>query len=248
MRGLGEVLAAQGYTVSGVRLAGHGGALDELRRVRWYDWYTTAEASFAALRQRCARVVVVGFSLGGALGLLLARRRMFEQLVLLATPLWLQGDWRVNLLPVLRHVVPWFYPLEDADLTDPAIAQRIREYDPNVDLSDPEVCAQIRRSVRLPMAAIDELRHTLGRARASVPAITLPTLIMHGRNDDTAPPGSADELHRRLGSTQKRLIWWEETGHQMLVSGPHREAIYAHVADFIAATRQTVAQTNAVNT
>lgn len=233
MRGLGETLATRGHTVYGVRLAGHGGAPEELRSVHWHDWLYTAQDALHYLEGCCEQVVVVGFSLGGALALLLAQQHTFARLALIATPLSLQGDWRLRFLPVAHYVVPWFYPLEHADLNDPFVQARIREYDPNVDLSDPEVCAAIRQSVRIPVRAIDQLQRVLRRARAFVPRVQVPTLIMHGREDDIVAPANAKELLRRLGTPHKRLVWREQTGHQMLVVGPQREAIEREIADFV---------------
>ncbi len=236
MRGLGEYLAAQGYRVWGVRLAGHGDTPEALRRVGWRDWLRSAETGFAELRRQCAHVTVIGFSLGGALSLMLAQRRHIEQLVLLATPLGLQGDWRLRLLPVAHLVIPWFYPLEKADFNDPLIQQRVREYAPDVDLHDPQVVAHIRRTVRIPVRAINELQTALQVARSIPPQITTPTLIMHGRNDQIAAPAYATELYTRLASPQRELVWWDDTEHQLLEVGPHRQAIYARIGEFIQVT------------
>lgn len=233
MRGLGERLAAQGHTILGVRLAGHGMSPEELAKSRWRDWLASAEAGFDELRTRCAQVSVVGFSLGGALSMLLARRRSCERLVLLATPIWIQGDWRVNVLPLARLVMRWYYPLEQADFSSPFLRQRVHEYDPNLDLDDPKVQAHLRHAIKLPVSAIDEMRKVLARARRGLPQVQTPTLVMHGRVDDTSPPECATEIITRIGSTERELVWWEETGHQMLVIGPYRDAIYDRITTFV---------------
>jgi carboxylesterase len=233
MRGLGDYLHAQGYTVHGVRLHGHGGDPAALRGIGWREWLASAEAGLTRLRARCTSVVVVGFSLGGALAALLTQTYAFERLALLAMPLRLGDDWRLRLLPVLRYAVPWFYPLKDADLSDPFIEQRIREFAPDADLSDPNVCDEIRNSVRIPLGAVDEMQKALRRAQTRLPQVQMPALVMQGHNDEVIPSNSADEVMRRLGSPDKQLVWWENTTHQMLVVGPQREAIYARVADFV---------------
>lgn len=237
MRGLGEHLATRGYTVLGVSLAGHTSNPEDLSRTRWHDWLSSAEEGFKALRSYCTHVVVVGFSMGGALAILLARRHVFEGLVLLATPLRLKGDWRLQVLPLLRYVVPWYYPLEQANFHDPAVQQRIHEFLPDADFTNPEIVRKIRRSAKISVGAVDELQKVLRHARANISHITMPTLIMHGRDDDTADPAHAEEIMQHLGSTRKRLIWWNDTGHQLLVNGPHREAIYVQVAAFAAEDR-----------
>ena len=50
MRPLGEALAAAGFAVHAVRLAGHGTTPDDLARTGWRDWLASAEAGLAALR------------------------------------------------------------------------------------------------------------------------------------------------------------------------------------------------------
>jgi len=58
--------------------------------------------------------------------------------------------------------------------------------------------------------------------------------VMHGRKDDTSSPAGAEEIIARISSPERHLVWWEETGHQMLVIGPERAAIYARIAAFVA--------------
>lgn len=234
MRDLGETLAQQGYTVLGVQLAGHTGQPETLRTTRWQDWLASAQAGLNDLRTHCPSIIVIGFSLGGVLSILLVRQVAIQRLVLLATPLWLQGDWRLHLLPIARHFMPWYYPLEQTSFTDPGLRQRILAHAPDLDLSDPAVQRRLRRSIKLPVSAIDELVRVLRQARATLPYVRVPTLVMHGRGDDVAPPASAEEIIARIGTNQKRLVWWSQTGHQLLAAGPERDAIYAQIADFAA--------------
>ncbi|MFV9505636.1 MAG: alpha/beta hydrolase [Oscillochloridaceae bacterium umkhey_bin13] len=233
MHGLGQALAAQGHTVLGVRLPGHGGPPEALASAHWRDWLAAVEGAFDDLRQRCATVSAVGFSLGGALAAMLAARRPVHHLAMLATPARLQGDWRLNLLAVVRHTTPWFYPLERADFKDPAVRTQVARYAPEIDLDDPEVQARVRREARISLHAVDELRLALAATKATLPRVQAPTLIMQGRNDDVAPPDSPWRIAAALGSARRDLVWWEETGHQLLVLGPHREQIYARVVRFL---------------
>lgn len=237
MRGLGEHLAGRGHTVLGIRLAGHGGSPEELAAVRWRDWLAGVREGQAYLRERCGRVSLVGFSLGGALGVIQAAATPFARVALLATPLRLQGDWRVNLLGLVRHTMPWFYPFERADLSSPAVRAQILARQPDADLDDPAVQAYLRREVRISTGAIDELRLALAQARAALPLVRAPALVMHGRLDTVAPLDSAEEIAARIGGPRRELVWWDDTGHQMLVEGPHRETIYDRVGDFLGEER-----------
>ncbi len=246
MRPLGHYLHAQGYTVRGVQLPGHTGSLEALYGVSWRDWYAALEADFAPMRATCARVVLVGFSLGGALSLLLAERRFCDSVVALATPLKLAGDWRLGFLPVVRYVNPWYYPLQDADFNDPLIREQMLMREPSLDLDDPAVQQYMREMVRLPVGAIDELQQVLQVARRTLPRVTVPVAAHYGLDDRQIPLDSAYILMQHLGSPQRSLRWWADTAHQLVEVGPHRDAIFAQVAAFVAATVATSGTTTAV--
>lgn len=233
MRTLGEGLAQSGRTVLGVRLPGHDDSLTGLAAVRWADWLAVVAQAHADLALRYERVSLVGFSLGGALAILLAAQQPVHQVALLATPMRLMGDWRVNLLAVARHMVPWFYPLERADFADPEVRAQILARRPDLDLDDRDVQAQVRRAVKVSVAAIDELRLAVERARLTLPQVSAPALIMHGRNDNVAPPDSADTVHTQIGSPVRELVWWDDTRHQLLTEGPHIAAVHRRVITFM---------------
>src|SRR2546425_12707304 len=64
MRPLGEALAARGFPVYAVRLAGHGTDVADLARTRWTDWFASVEAGVARLRASTERPPGAGMSLG----------------------------------------------------------------------------------------------------------------------------------------------------------------------------------------
>jgi alpha-beta hydrolase superfamily lysophospholipase len=79
LRAVGEILAAQGYRVVGLRLPGHGLAPGALRSVSWRDWMAAVRmAARSAVRRAAAasgtapartELVLVGYSNGAALAL-----------------------------------------------------------------------------------------------------------------------------------------------------------------------------------
>jgi carboxylesterase len=233
MLGLGQHLAAAGHSVFGLRLPGHAGPPEELAAVRWADWLAAVHDGLAYLKARYDCVSLVGFSLGGALALLAAAAQPVERLVAIATPMYLQGGWQVSLLALARHTTPWFYPLAKAGFADPALREQVLRRAPDVDLDDPAVQARLRGEVRISIAAIDELRVALAQARRALPRVRAPILVMHGRADDVAPLASPQIILDGVASARKELEWWDDSGHQLLVSGPHRQAIYHRVETFL---------------
>ena len=72
MADLGAVLHARGLNVVTILLPGHGTDPDDLARVRTEDWRAEVTIGWEMARLVGERVIVVGFSLGGALALDLA--------------------------------------------------------------------------------------------------------------------------------------------------------------------------------
>src|SRR5512146_2277882 len=69
MRLAGEYLHDRGYSVLGVRLAGHGTHPDDLARICWRDWLVSVEEGLAVLRGMCSRIFIIGQSMGGMVAL-----------------------------------------------------------------------------------------------------------------------------------------------------------------------------------
>jgi carboxylesterase len=231
LRGLGDRLHAEGHTVHAPLLAGHGGSPDDLMGVPWQAWQRSAERGFDLLAGRCERVVVVGQSLGGALGTLVAQRRVPVGLVTMGTPLRLH-TWLANLLPFARRVMPWWYPFGIAKLDDPLVQKQMREFAPDADLTDPTTRKALARQIRLPMGAVDEARALLRYARKNTPFVAVPTLILHGRRDETAHPSDAELLYGLIGSADKRLVWFEQSGH-LLTIDTEADAVCKTITRFI---------------
>ncbi len=233
MRSLAHYLAEAGFTVLSVRLPGHTGHPEDLIAVSWRDWLAAVRQAFDWLTDRYATVSVIGFSLGGALAALLAAERPVHRLVMLATPYRLGGDWRIDVLGVARYVVPWFYLLAQADFSSPDLRASIWRRQPDLNLDDPAIQQMLRRSVKVSVAAIDELRLALAATRRVLPEVRTPVLIVHGRDDNTADPASASAIAARISGVRCEVVYYPATGHQLLLTGPHRQMIFHRIGRFL---------------
>jgi carboxylesterase len=65
-----------------------------------------------------------------------------------------------------------------------------------------------------------------------LPRITVPALITHGRRDRTVDVGNAPHIIEHIGSTDKRLVWFERSGHAVTVDLEH-DALFAMVLDWL---------------
>jgi len=123
-------LNERGFWVSVPRLPGHGTNGEDYRSVSGRDWLRRAADSLLDLSGRCARVHILGFSLGGVLALLLAARYHIESLALLA-PAVTNTNRLILAAPILRYFIdklPGRCNFEGQDPENPDIKYLSEEY------------------------------------------------------------------------------------------------------------------------
>ena len=104
---MGEYLNCQGYTVCGIRLAGHATRLKDMVRSRWQDWLLSVEDGIDLLRACTDHTFLLGLSMGGILSLTAAARFKVRGVVAMSTPF----DLPATPLPRwVFHVMSWFKP------------------------------------------------------------------------------------------------------------------------------------------
>lgn len=234
---MAQDLAAAGYTVHGPLLAGHGGAPADLFGVRWEDWQHSAEEGLRRLRGACERIFVCGFSAGGLLALRLAAREPLAGIIALAPALRLRGGNLLQITGLLKHLMPWYYPLARANFADPAVRAAVLERAPEAQLDDPEVVAAIRREAKVPVGSLYELARLQRATRRELPRVRVPALIMQGRRDQTVDPRSAEMVARAIRSPDQQLIWFEQSGHQ-LPNEAERAAVWEAARSWLNARAQ----------
>ncbi len=213
VRGIGELLAADGYTVMGVQLAGHGTRPEDMRRTRWSDWFGSVIAGYRQLRAECDQVIVVGFSMGGTLSLLLAAWERVDGVVALSTPYSLM-DWRLRVLLPFQRLIPYSPKVGD-HMVDKAMAAQRLHYR------------------RIPTICLLSLFDLLPVVQWQLPNVSAPTLLINAARDFIAPPRNAQKIIDHIGALDKRMIVLGQTGHS-ICEDIERETVLTHVRKFIA--------------
>lgn len=202
LRGLGDHLNRHGYDVLAPLLAGHGLTPEAMALTRWKDWSDSARAALNELQKDGREVFVAGQSMGATLALHLAAtqpgiRGVVAVAAMGSNAFW--KDWRLQVLPGLKYLVRWYSPSGEPDLGDPAALSHLHSY------------------ARRPTACLDSLLSLVRQLPGELPKIRVPVLLLHGRRDRTVPVENATFILERLGSADKRLIWFERSGHAVSV-------------------------------
>lgn len=210
MRPLGEYLQAQGFTVLGPRLDGHGTQVNELLSTQWPQWYRGVEDAYYLLQGCCQTISVIGLSMGGLLALKLGLEYPVSQVVALSTPIFI-ADKRLPLLPLYRLVRRY-------------MPKTRRRYD-----------AGDKYSIgydQTPLASLSSLLQLIKHVGKRLPQLTVPLLVAQSRSEHTVLPQSAQYIMDHAGSRVKELVWLERSGH-IVTLDIEREMLFAKIAAFL---------------
>ncbi|HKC80220.1 MAG TPA: alpha/beta fold hydrolase [Gemmatimonadaceae bacterium] len=219
---LARRLRKSGYSVLAPLLPGHGRSMESFARSRAVDWITAAEDAYSGMRSRHNTVSVVGLSMGGALGVILAGERHEIPALVLIAPY-------VGMPALLRAAAAthWLW----GRLVGEVNARNPRS------IRDP-----IEREKSLAYGAITgrelhELSEVVSRARKALKDVRSPTLIVQSREDPRIAPAVAEYALKTLGSEEKKVAWTEGAGHIITVDYG-RERVFSEVERWLDAHRR----------
>ncbi len=212
MRLLGDYLHGRGFTVLGVRLAGHGTSPEDMASTKWPHWYAAVEDGYHLLGGLCGEVNVAGLSMGALLAFKLAAEYPAARIAAVNAPLFI-FDRRLPLLPVYR-LFRRFERQEKRKYAGGELYNVAYDY--------------------VPLACLTSLLAFIRHVDGLLPFVDRPALMLQSRNDRTVRPDSANHIYRRLASRDKRLVWLERSGHVATLD-VEREQVFRQVGDFFAA-------------
>jgi carboxylesterase len=212
MRPLGDYLAAQDYTVRGVRYAGHGTSPQDLARTTRHDWIASTEAAVQELRGRCTQVWSIGLSLGGLISLHLAERHLVDGVCAIAPALY-PPDRR---MAIARWLTP-FMPYSHKDLAD---------------LHDPIALAEHADYELFPTRAVAELNALMRQTRRALHQIDVPLLLIFARHDRVVALDTLDTIWARVAATDKQQLILERGGH-IVTEDYDKEIAFATIGQFM---------------
>lgn len=212
MRWLGEQVHAAGYTVAGVRLAGHGTSPADMAHTNAQDWIASVDEALDTLQQTCSQVFMVGLSMGGTLTLYSAAKR----------PELICGAVTVNAAvrvggPVMSGLV---YD-RHAPATVPGIGCDIKA-----------AWVQELAYDEVPVGCFREAMNLATVAHELLPVVRCPVLVITSREDHVVDPSNGPLIVQRLGSNRIDLRWLDNSYHVATLDND-RAAIAAETITFI---------------
>lgn len=218
MRELGGFLHQQGHTVLGVRLAGHATTMKDMIRSQYRDWLISVEDGWHLLQGKTERIFLMGLSMGGALSLITASRLPVAGVVAMSTP-YLFPDPLFRKIPWALRLLSSIYPLQGKDegkWFTPGLVDNHISYSHN------------------PVRSAYQLAMLLKQLQIDLPAVQVPALVIHSKDDDYVPPDNANMIYQQIGSSQKDLIWVDQANHVITRDGD-TSRVFKPIAEFIQA-------------
>lgn len=232
MRAVGRGLAAQGFSVYGMQLAGHCGSERDLLSTSWPDWYRGVEEAWRDISLRHDHVFVAGLSMGALMAMHLAAQHpgKIRGLGLYSATLIYDG-WAI---PKLSFLLPLFlrtpmgeryrfienfpYGIKNERLRQVIHASMVSGHSDSAGN-----LGMLGRSLR-------ELRRLIGIVKQEMPSIRTPALVLQARDDDVTSPKNAEYIARHLAGPVS--VEYLDDCYHMITIDQQRDEVIRLSADF----------------
>lgn len=209
VRDLGERLHAHGYSVVAPALPGHRGDVRELDGVTAGDYLDMALTRYEMLERSHTRVHVVGFSMGGALGLHIAQRKRPAAVVTINTPVRMPSHVDGGVRLVARHRAHTHLPV------------------------NPNAYFGTVGYPTVPASAVATFLAVLAHVREGLADVHSPLLVLQSARDMTVPSANAALIDASVASRDRNVMVFREGQHLMTI-GRWLDIIEPHIAEFLA--------------
>ena len=213
VNGLCPYLERAGIPYEMPLLRGHGTRYQDLKGVTAREWYVDAEQALIQLWNWVDRIVVVGLSMGGLVGLELAMRH----------PDKIAG------LVTVAACLKWADPLSVAT---PLIAKLVKYWPSPESFNDPSRRPLCRNYPRFATDAFASLFRYSRHIASRLPEVHVPIRILQSKKDQIVAPEAANIIYERVSSPHREIIWYQESGHEMM-QDLEAERVFADVMEFV---------------
>jgi carboxylesterase len=197
---------AEGYTVKGPLLPGHGTLPEDLNNTNWMDWYETVKREVGNLQQGYDKVILVGLSMGGLLALHAGcRLKGICAVVAINAPIFNKQPLITLMAPVIQYIKP-YYP-KKMDETRARLEEQGRFA---YKVTPVRAFRSMMRLRRIVMGELDRL--------------DAPLLVIQSLQDQSVKVESADYIINHAINSKATLLKLSHSGH-IATMGPEKDKI-----------------------
>lgn len=220
---LAKFLNGFGLKVYSVRLRGHGTSPSDLKDVTWQEWYDSVQRGYAALQNISSKIIVIGFSTGGLLGLLsCSKKKDYTKKICGIVSI----NAAIKLADIKACMVPginlWNEMLDKFNL-DKGKFEFIDDVpeNPNINYS------------RNYIKAVNELEKLMAICEDNLQDVVIPALVIQADSDPVVDPKSGKIIYKKIHSKQKLLVEPNLSNHS-IINSEGKEEIFEMIGEFLA--------------
>jgi carboxylesterase len=208
MRPLGEAYAAEGFTVCGPRLKGHGTHYEGMEQTTYRDWIASIEEGYRWLKERCDTIFVTGLSMGGTLTLYIAEKYPdIRGIILINAAVDIPA-----MEPVLQLEGTRFLDAIGSDIKKPGIKELAYE--------------------KTPVRSVKEILSFMAEVKGDLSKVSCPALIFVSDEDHVVPPDNSQMIYDGISSETKEIHNLKESYHVATLDND-QQIIIERTVDFI---------------
>jgi carboxylesterase len=213
---LGKYLHKKGYTVHGIRLAGHGTNYRDMINFTWHDWHDSVMQGFLRLNEKFDLIIPIGISMGALLCLNLIKelpKTDFQKLVMLAPPFALKSRL-VAFTPLLKFFVKYLYKGEES-------LNYFKKHN-------------LYSYMYRPTESVIQLLRFIKYLELQQNRITVPTLILYGSKDEMISKTAIEKARKKHFSdeTDVKIQMLPNSGHILTVE-PDWQRMFGIIEEFL---------------
>ncbi|WP_316572325.1 carboxylesterase [Neobacillus sp. YIM B06451] len=211
VRMLGRFLEKKGYTSHAPHYKGHAVPPEELLKTGPEDWWQDVMRGYQFLKEKgYEEIAVAGLSLGGVFSLKLGYT-----------------------VPV-KGIIPMCAPMDfrSEETMYKGVLQYAREYKEHEGKTPEEINEEMEEFKKIPMTTLKALQELITDVRDQVDLIYAPLFVVQARHDRMINPDSANIIYRETESIDKKIKWYEESGH-VITLDKEKEQLHEDVYTFL---------------
>ncbi len=232
LKALGETLHAEGHSVFAPLLPGHGTTIHDFKHTRYEHWYDTVNLLYTQERPKFKKFFIVGFSMGGNLGMRLAvhyaHRMPPTGLILISAPVALNGilngkiilkDWRLFFSGIFKEFITHLPKKK-------------------VILASEMISPWVGYSEAFTIGPLHSFKLHVGRIRPYLKYIRCPACLIQATNDRTVSSENLHYIFRHLASREKRAFLFHiaenvSTRHVLVTHHETRSRVFHYIQNFV---------------
>ena len=225
---LAKFLNEKNFKTYSVRLKGHGTSPENLKHIKWQDWYDSVQRGYAALQNISNKIILIGFSTGGLLSLLSCAKKNHSSNKIFAV---VSINSALKLLDIRSIMVPginlWNEILEKFDIEK-------GKYDSIEDKPENPETNYNKHYI----SSVYELEKLMKECSENLKQINIPAFIIQSTKDPVVNPLSGDLIYEKIIS-KKKILYKPNLNNHVIINSENTEELFNNIYSFILNTKNS---------